>query len=1085
MMEQPTLAKLTLPDVSFSIPRDRLFQQIDTALQHSGSWISAPGGSGKTVLVASYLAARKRPVLWMRLDAGDSDPATFFYYLHQAAERQVEDAARLPALFAAENRPALAQFTRTFFRDLYQALPQDCVLVFDNAQDQMLNEQANQLLVTAITEAPENINVIVISRSNPPEILSKERMRGRLAQIDWSELSFRSKELEQLVKNQATSEFRTEPDEATIKQAIEYSKGWVAGFLLLLQKKELKASPPASIEPALEQDLFDYFATEIFAELKDDYREFLLQTAFLPVLTPRLAESLTHNQESTIILNHLVRSNHFTVTHAGSEEISFEYHPLFKRFLLAQAQLEFSSEKIKQIQRETAHLLIGADQIEAAAPLFLETKEWQPLVHAILSLAPKLLAQGRHQRLIEWLDKIPVQLLNDVTWLVYWQGIVQMPVNLNKSYQLLSTAFDEFLQDDELTGASMAWAGAVESLVHSLSDLARMDEWLLKLELLLKKLPDDGAMELRALLAPQVIAICGLRAPDKIDIEPWLATTQALLTQAIDPTQRITASFVLVAWFLWNGQSARAEQILTLQQQILSEETVRPLALITAKLSEAWFAWTNSEQARCVQAIEEGLSIANESGVHYWTFVLLIEGITNALMHGNTQQARTYFKQLEPLLGVARETDRAYYHNGLGWLEMLGGYPEKALLQQRMALEFAERAGAPYLIAEATFGLSQALHAVGDPQQASHFLARTQKWAEQYKSDTLAFQCSLLNAWYQYKGSDLDTAAATLQTTFEHAKKQGYNPFAWWLPAQIAELCTFALARNIEPVFVKNFIRKFDLPPPCSGLISSDWPWPVRIKTLGAFIITIDNEPLKFTSKAQHRPIDLIKALVAMGSTGVSSEQLAESLWPDAEGDAAVRSLQTTLHRVRKLLQHDNAIEVKQGMISLNSKVVWVDVQALEDALQGINDAHEDTLQTLAQNILKLYRGPFLINETEEVWTISLRERLRGHLIKGLQKLAGRLRSKGERTLARSLYEAAITADPLSEDNYRHLMACYSIADNKAEALVVYNRLCEKLKLQFNTTPSTLTSQLAEAIAANNKKAVLKLFPIETQPQFT
>lgn len=1085
-MDKPVLAKLTLPDVSLSIPRDRLFQQIDTALQHSGLWISAPGGSGKTVLVASYLAVRKSPVLWMRLDAGDSDPATFFYYLQLAAEKQVEDKTCLPALLAAENLPDLTQFTRIFFRELYQALPQDCVLVFDNAQDQMLNEQANQLLAKAITEAPENIKVIVISRSNPPEILSKERMCGRLAQIDWSELSFRSDELRQLAKNQPSKENGTKYDEMALEYAIEHAKGWVAGFLLLLQKRALEgASTNSSIESLSENDLFDYFASEIVAELKKDEREFMLQTSFLPILTSSLAESLTHNSDSVKILNSLVRSNHFTVIHSGFEENIFEYHPLFKSFLLAKARFEFSDEKIIQIQHDVAHLLLDTEQLEAAVPLLLEIKDWEPALQTILFLSPQLLAQGRHQRLTLWLDELPVKWLNNNPWLIYWQGISQMPLDLNKSYQLLSKAFEYFLQSHDIRGASCAWAGAVESLVHSLSDLTRMDAWLIKLDILLKQFPDEGAIELKALLAPQVVAICGLRGSEGIDVEPWLETTQALLTQPIDSTLRITASFILVAWFIWDGQHARVEKILALQQQIINKETVRPLALITAKLSAAWFSWFEGKQDLCREEIEEGLIVANDSSVHHWTFILLIQGIVNALMHSDTEAAQTYFKQLKPFLTVARDLDLAYYHNEVAWFEMLEGNPEKALLQQQLALELAERAGVPYVVAETSFGLSQTLYAVGDLQRAYYYLNRSQELAEQFKSDTLAFQCGLLNAWYQYDLGNIDNAATILQATFEHAKYHGYNAFAWWLQSQVSELCAFALAQDIEPEFVRNIIKRFSLIPPTSHYVSLRWPWPVRIETLGTFIITIDNEPLKFTSKAQHRPIDLIKILVALGGLGVSSDRLAESLWPDAEGDAAARSLQTTLYRVRKLLQHDNAIEVKQGMISLNPDIVWVDVQALEGALHDIDKAQEATLHTLAQDILKLYRGPFLKNETEELWTISLRERLRGHLIKGLQKLAQRLRSNGERELARSLNEAAISADPLSEDNYRHLMACYSIADNKAEALAVYNRLCEKLKQQFNTTPSALTSQLAEAIAANNKKAVLKLFPNETQPQLT
>jgi len=1062
-----TLAKFTPPGVAACLPRERLFLQIDAVRQQSGLWIAGPGGSGKTVLLASYLASRQLPYLWMRLDSGDSDAATFFHYLRLAAEKLVEDASQLPAPFAPENTPSLDHFSRGFFRELYQAVPPGSVFVFDNSHEQMLTEQAIELIKTAITEAPREITVIVASRINPPATLSGARVSGELALLGWSELSFQADELRQLAGLQQGEA----AEERLIEQAIAQSRGWAAGFLLMMQKKGLPGSTPETIETASEQALFDYFASEIFCDLQSGEREFLLKTAFLPILTAELAAQLTRSEESGARLNHLVRANYFTVAHQGVEN-SFEYHPLFRQFLLAQAQHDLSKAQIAALQRDAARVLAAAGHAEAAVPLLIEAGEWEALAEAIIAQAPELLAQGRHQRLLSWLTAIPAA---DNPWLVYWEGIARMPLDTESSYRLLGRAYGQFAANGDLTGTCLAWAGAVESLVHTLADLARMDTWLAELETILAALPADGAVELKAILAPQIVAIAALRGPSGIDIEPWLALTQSLLLQPIDPTQRITASFVLVSYYNWLGETGRAEQLLSLQEQILKEEGVRPLARLTAKLSIAWYAWISGEQARCRQAMERGLAIAEASGVHHWDFILRIQGITNALLHGNSREARDYLEQLEPLLTLARDFDRAYYHNERGWLEMLEGRPEKALLQQQLALELAESVGAPYPQAEASYGLSQALHAIGDTEQASHYLAQAQQLAEQYQGHTLAFQCGLLQAWYQYARGEADSAAATLQQTYAHAKQHGYSGFAWWLQEQLAELCAFSLARDIEPTFVRNLIRRFDLPPPQGGYLPSRWPWPVRIETLGAFAITIDGQPLQVSGKGQLRPLDLIKALIALGGQHVSTERLAETLWPDAEGDAANRNLQTTIHRLRKLLQHDRAILVQQGMISLNPAMVWVDVLALEARLKGLSRAQVGRLPALAEEILGIYRGEFLERESEEGWILTVRERLRGSMIKGLQRLAERLRANGEAALARRLDELALTIDPAAEESGRRLMSYHALAGNKAEALALYHRLSETLQQQFNATPSALTRKLAEAIAADDEQGIARI----------
>ena len=58
---------------------------LDAGSRRPVTWVEGPAGAGKTSLVSSYLDARGLPCLWYRLDAGDADVATFFYYLGLAA----------------------------------------------------------------------------------------------------------------------------------------------------------------------------------------------------------------------------------------------------------------------------------------------------------------------------------------------------------------------------------------------------------------------------------------------------------------------------------------------------------------------------------------------------------------------------------------------------------------------------------------------------------------------------------------------------------------------------------------------------------------------------------------------------------------------------------------------------------------------------------------------------------------------------------------------------------------------------------------------------------------------------------------
>ena len=76
-----SIAKITRPVLAGSYPRKRLFRLIDRVRKKKVVWVTGPPGSGKTTLVSSYIVDRRFPCLWIRLEEGDADPATFFHYL--------------------------------------------------------------------------------------------------------------------------------------------------------------------------------------------------------------------------------------------------------------------------------------------------------------------------------------------------------------------------------------------------------------------------------------------------------------------------------------------------------------------------------------------------------------------------------------------------------------------------------------------------------------------------------------------------------------------------------------------------------------------------------------------------------------------------------------------------------------------------------------------------------------------------------------------------------------------------------------------------------------------------------------------
>ena len=137
--ENVTLSKITPPLLSDIIPRTRLFRLMDSGRKRPILWICGPPGSGKTTLAAGYLKDRNLPCLWYRLDEGDDDAGSFFYYMGLAARtaalRKLPGNRRQLPLLSPENLLALPTFARRYFQDLYERLKAPSMIVFDNYHD--------------------------------------------------------------------------------------------------------------------------------------------------------------------------------------------------------------------------------------------------------------------------------------------------------------------------------------------------------------------------------------------------------------------------------------------------------------------------------------------------------------------------------------------------------------------------------------------------------------------------------------------------------------------------------------------------------------------------------------------------------------------------------------------------------------------------------------------------------------------------------------------------------------------------------------------------------------------------------------
>ncbi|HEY5976172.1 MAG TPA: bacterial transcriptional activator domain-containing protein, partial [Geobacteraceae bacterium] len=374
------------------------------------------------------------------------------------------------------------------------------------------------------------------------------------------------------------------------------------------------------------------------------------------------------------------------------------------------------------------------------------------------------------------------------------------------------------------------------------------------------------------------------------------------------------------------------------------------------------------------------------------------------------------------------------------------------------AVAYAEETGMVFPISLCHLAFTHLLYEMGEDERLQEHLERACSLAMATDSTILLHMCLLAEAEYAFN-SDLETGTALLKRALEIGRRQGYVNLPWWQPDSMARLCGKALESGIEVNYTKELIRHRKLLPSNKFAQVEQWPWHLKVYSLGRFGITIEGAPVQFSGKVQQKPINMLKALIALGGRNITEEQVTELLWPDAEGDVAHQSFATTLHRLRKMIGNDRVVLLSEGKISLNPLYCWVDAWAFERLAGQICNERPGRPLTpesqiaLAEKALGFYTGQFMAGESDLPWTISMRERLRSKLQRVISKAGQLLEECGDQARAIQFYQQGLDSDELIEEFYQRLMACYQQMGSRGEAISTYNR-CKTVLSRLGVTPS-------------------------------
>lgn len=1066
-----SIVKINLPRIGNIYSRRDLIQQLQGFYPKSLVWISAPAGSGKTTLVADYLASQAIPALWYQLDVGDTDPATFFHYLALASYRLCKQDLPLPKL-TPEYHGDLATFTRRFIERLCAGIKPPAVFVFDNFQDLPPDSPLHPLFREVIAALPAGFRAFFLSRETPPAWVAAFAARHAAHFMDRDRLRLTEEEAIGIIRLLGDG-FATRYSDADIRQIHQTVDGWAAGLILMCRAwQQNPALTPLWEDERSHELIFDYFASELFERLDPEKQAFLLQSALLPMMPTSQVRQLTRHPHTERILQDLYARNCFLTRNTG-QALVYKYHPLFREFLLKQGRERWGSEQLEKLRRQAAQVLLEAGQLEAALELALSGSDWQTAAAIITAQATQLIAQGRNQTLLGWLQRLPETLVATNPWLLYWQGVAIDGHNPVESERCFAAAFPLFEQAGDVSGMYLTIASVLLVSWMTQQNHHGIDLWLQRFDQLYANHPNMGAPTIEARVVSAVLMGISYRRPAHPQAEQLLARARYLWALPLEANLRWQLGSAIGFYLGGSGELSSWGKTLRLYEATGNDGWESPLEQLHLLLSLAFVDCFAGLYATSKSYVQQGLSLGDNSGVHVYDLFLLAVGVYNGLMQVKLVEADKHLNNMRLILATQPPNfHTVHYRLLLNWRALVARDFTEAVVHGRAALELAEANGAVYPLARCRHGLALALFVTGERAEALTLLEQAQiPWgASRYQQ--LVYDCGLSEAWFRLQMGDENAAETLLTRALQQGKTQGWGLPLWSFPDWIEPLLGFALERGIETVHVQALIQQAELIPTQADGVPSNWPMPVRIHALGRFIVEVGGKCLALESASQNRPLELLKVLIAFGGRDVADERLMDVLWSDASGDAATRSLHTTLHRLRKLLGVEQAIVLKDRAISLDPRYVWLDMWVFERSLERLRQQlgsplpNTERIKRLWQILSTLYAGQFLGKGAQKSWVLAMAERLRSQMIRFTLAVGTYWEQTAAWEDAIHTYRKGLEIDPLIETFYQGLMRCYEQQHKPSEALAAYERCRKVLGEGLNIMPGADTIKLYKDIRA-------------------
>ena len=400
------------PIASEVVRRDQLVQLLAGGRTRRLSLISAPAGYGKSTTASLWTEQEQRPVAWLSLDEHDSALGVFVTYLIAAIrEAYIGFGERTEIFLQSESAQDARRLADQLVVDL-QALDGELILILDDYH-RVSAIEIHECLGRMIELLPPTVQLVLITRSDPPLPLSRLRVRRQLLELRSSQLRFNEQEAAELLRRAAGESMSTDVSALLTRR----TEGWPAALYLAglsLRESTDRTRFLADFDRTNHALVMDFLVGEVLGELSPRQTRVLHHLSILDRFCAPLCNAVIADHGSDIdaalIEETLARSGLFTIA-LDEERRWFRFHHLMRHLLAHRLQQVENPDVIVALHRKASQWFEVHELTEEAVAHAIETGDEERAARLVERALFTAMEHDDWRAIVHWLQLLPAGMM--------------------------------------------------------------------------------------------------------------------------------------------------------------------------------------------------------------------------------------------------------------------------------------------------------------------------------------------------------------------------------------------------------------------------------------------------------------------------------------------------------------------------------------------------------------------------------------------------------------------------------------------------------------------------------------------------